>query len=117
LTGEEMVEKKVGAYSLLQKIIIALIVLLVFGFLLDLFSGFYVLAHSKSIYAGLGGLLIVAIFYMIGGEASSEWIGGKDKVTDPLYKRTFHLLTLLLFAAGLLAILWFALKYLVLIRI
>jgi hypothetical protein len=111
-----MKEVKVKTISFIRKLVIALIALLVFGFIIDLFSGFYVLRHSKSIYAGLGGLLIVAIFYVI-GEAGSEWIGDKDKVTDPLYKRAFHLLALLLFAGGILAIMWYALKSLGLIRI
>lgn len=102
--------------SILRIIVIAVIVLLTLGFIIDLFSGFYVLRQSKSIYAGLAGLLIVAIFYVI-GEAGSEWLGGKDKVTDPLYKRALRLLALLIFTTLILTALWFALKYLGSIRI
>jgi hypothetical protein len=101
--------------SILRKVLIAVIVLLAFGVLIDLISGFYVLRHSKNIYVGLAGLLIVATFYMI-GEAGSEWIGSKDNVNHPLYKRAFHLLALLLFAGLVLAAMWMALKYLGLMR-
>ncbi len=116
LTNEEKAGEIVQSNSILRIIVIAVIALLAFGFLIDLFSGFYVRTHSKSIYAGLAGLLIVAIFYVI-GESGSEWIGGKDAVAHPLYKRAFHLLALLLFAGLVLAIMWSTLKYLGLIRI
>ena len=101
---------------LLRSIVIGFIVLIVFGFLIDMFSGFYILRHSTSLYAGLTGLLILTIFNLI-GEAGSVWIGGKDDVADPLYKRAFRLLALLSFAAFILAALWSGLKYLGLIRI
>jgi len=116
LTNEEKAKRIVMPNSILRIIVIAVIVLLTLGFIIDLFSGFYVLRQSKSIYAGLAGLLIVAIFYVI-GEAGSEWLGGKDKVTDPLYKRALRLLALLIFTTLILTALWFALKYLGLIRI
>ena len=104
------------ASSILRKIAIIVVILLVFGFLMDLFSGFYVLKHAKSIYAGLAALFILAIFYVI-GEAGSEWIGEKDDVAHPLYKRAFHLLVLLLFAGLVLTVMWLVLKYLGLLRI
>ncbi|MEW6713941.1 MAG: hypothetical protein AB1306_02465 [Nitrospirota bacterium] len=110
LTSEEKARRKVQPISILRLIAIAVIVLLALGFLFDLFSGFYVLRQAKSIYAGLAGLFIVAIFYVI-GEAGSEWIGRKDKVNDPLHKRVFRLLVLLIFGAVILAALWFVLKY------
>ena len=94
-----------------KKALIAIIALLAFGFLFDLFSGFYVLRHSKNIYVGLAGLVILAIFSLI-GEAGSDWIGSKDDVRHPLYKRAFHLLALLFFAGIMLTVLWLALKYL-----
>jgi ABC-type branched-subunit amino acid transport system permease subunit len=104
------------ASPILKKAAVAVFVLLVFGFLIDLFSGFYVLRHSKSIYAGLAALVVVAIFYTL-GEGDSEWIGGKDDVTHPLHKRAFHLLLLLLFGGLVLVMMWFALKNLGLIRV
>ena len=106
--------KKAG--PVFKKIAFAGVALLLFGFLIDLFSGFYVLRHSKSIYAGFAGLLIVSIFYIL-GEAGSEWIGGKDDVAHPLYKRAFHLFLLLLFAGLVLVAVWFALKSLGLIEV
>jgi hypothetical protein len=115
LTVEEKAMRRFQPESILRFIVIAVIVLLAVGFLFDLFSGFYVIRQAKSIYAGLAGLLILGIFYLV-GEAGSEWIGGKDKVTDPLYKRAIRLLALLLFGALIFAVLWFVLKQIGLIR-
>lgn|SRR5574341_306297 len=106
--------KKTGL--ILRKVAIAIIILVAFGFLIDLFSGLYVLRHSKSIYADVAGLLILAIFYAI-GEAGSEWIGGKDDVAHPLHKRVFLLLALVLFAAFIMVAIWFSLKSLGIVRI
>lgn len=114
LTGEEKADKIAQSKSILRINIIAVVVLLALGFLIDLFSGFYVLRHSTSLYAGVAGLLIVAIFSLI-GESGSEWIGGKDDVSHPLYKRVFRLLVLLLFAGLILATMWSAVKLLGLI--
>ncbi len=104
-----------SSIPVLRTIFVGVIALLVFGFLIDLFSSFYVLRHSKSIYAGLGGLLIVAMFYVM-GEAGSDWIGGKDKVNDSLYKRVFRLSAMLIFGALILFAMWLALKHLGLIQ-
>lgn len=114
LTSEEKAKRIVKQKSILRLIVITVVVLLAVGFLIDLFSGFYVLRQAKSMYAGFAGLLFLGIFYLA-GEAGSEWIGGKDKVTDPLYKRTLRLLALLIFGALILAALWFLLKQLGLI--
>jgi len=78
--------KKSG--SILRTIAIVTIALLIFGFLIDLFSGFYVLRNTKSIYAGLAGLFFLAVFYLI-GEAGGDWISSKDDFSHPLYKRAF----------------------------
>jgi hypothetical protein len=95
--------------SIVKKIAIAVFILIVLGFLMDLFSGFFVLRHSTSIYSGLAGLLILATFSFF-GEAGSEWIGDKDDVSYPLYKRAVRLFALLLFVGLVLVTLWFALK-------
>jgi hypothetical protein len=109
LTDEEKTAKKVQRRSVLRLIVLAVILLLAFGFVVDLFSGLYILRQAKSVYAGLAGLLIVAIFFLA-GEAGSEWIGGKDKVTDPLYKRALRLLGLLFFGAFVISALLLVLK-------
>jgi hypothetical protein len=69
-----------------------------------------------SIYAGLAALMAIAVLYIL-SEAGSEWIGGKDDVAHPLYKRVFHLFLLLLFGGLILVILWFVLKNLGLIAV
>ena len=91
--------------------VIAIIVLLFLGLLIDAFAGFYVLRNAKSIFWGVVGLFILSLFYLI-GEAISEWISSKDKVSHPLYKRAFHLLILLCFAGGVMVACWFVFKWL-----
>jgi hypothetical protein len=103
------------ARLVLKNIAIGIILLLTIGFFVDLFRGFYILKHSQSIYAGLSGLLIIAILYVT-GEAGSKWIDSKDNVTHPFYKRAFHLFLLLLFAGLVLIVLWLVLKSLGVIK-
>ena len=96
--------------STLRIIAIGIIALLIFGFLIDLFSGFYILRNSKSIYAGLAGLFLLAAFYLI-GEAGGDWISSKDDVSYPLYKRAFHLAMLLIYAGIIMMAGWLILNY------
>jgi hypothetical protein len=102
--------------SILRTIAIGIIVLLIFGFLIDLFSGFYVLRNCKSIYAGITGLFLLAIFYLM-GEAGAYWIHSKDDTSHPLYKRVFHLAILLIYAGIIITVIWFLLNYFGLIKI
>jgi hypothetical protein len=104
------------ARAVLKYIAIVVIFMLAIGFIIDLFSGFYILRRSQSVYAGLAGLLIMAMLFVM-GEAGSEWIGSKEDITYPLYKRAFHLFLLLLFAGLALVMMWFALKNLGLIKV
>lgn len=93
-----------------QTIFIGFIVLLFFGFMLDLLSGFSILRNSKNIYSGIVGILLLALFYSI-GEAGATWIGSRDKESDPLYKRAFHLSLLLAYGGFVIAALWLFFKY------
>ena len=90
--------------------------LLIFGFMIDMFSGFYILRHSTSLYAGLAGLLLLSVFYLF-GEAGAEWIHKKDEVTHPVHKRVFHLSLLLLYAVTIMATAGFLLNYFGLIKV
>jgi hypothetical protein len=101
--------------SILRTITIGTIALLIFGFLIDLFSGFPVLRNSKSIYAGLAGLFFLAVFYLI-DEAGGDWISSKDDVSHPLYKRAFRLAMLLIYAGIIMTAGWFILNYFGLIK-
>jgi len=97
-----------------SKIKIALIVIFAFislGLLLDAFNGFYILRNAKSLLWSVVGLIVLAIFYFI-GEAGSEWINSRDKVSHPLHKRAFHLLLLLCFAGGVMVACGFVFKWL-----
>jgi len=102
--------------TILRTIAVGIIVLLLFGFLIDMFGGFYVLRYSKSLSAGLAGFLLLAVFYLL-GEAGAEWIHSKDDVSHPLYKRAFHLLLLLLFVGLILTVIGVAFRYFGLLQI
>jgi hypothetical protein len=86
-----------GQKAVLRTITIGVVFLLLFGLLIDAFSGFYVLRHSKSVYAGCAGLFLLSILYLL-GEAGSDWINSKDETTHPWHKRLLHLLMLLAYA-------------------
>ena len=84
---------------------------LVLGLILDGFNGFHIIRQAKSLAWGIGGLLLLSILYLI-GEAGSEWISSKDNVSNPLYKRAFHLVLLLGFVGVLAVVLSKLFKYL-----
>jgi len=88
---------------------IAILALLIFGLMIDAFNGFYILRNTKSLVWGIGGLILLSLFYLI-GEIGSEWINSKDDVSHPLHKRVFHLFVLLCFAGVVMAACWFVFK-------
>ena len=100
---------------------IAILVLLIFGLMIDAFNGFYILRNAKSLVWGIGlrnakslvwgigGLILLSLFYLV-GEATSEWINSKDDVSHPLHKRVFHLFVLLCFAGIVMGACWFVFR-------
>lgn len=100
-----------GSNSKIRIALILVIGLILFGLLLDAFEGFYILRNAKSWIWGIVGLIILSLFYGI-GEAVAEWIGSKDDVSHPLYKRVLHLLMLLLFAGIVMVACGFMFKWL-----
>ena len=94
----------------IKAILIGIIALPLIGLLYDTYSGFHVLRKSKSIYGIVAGLM-ATVLLAFAGEYVSEMINAKDKVSDPLYKRGFHLL-ILLATVGILGFLyWFIFHY------
>jgi len=89
--------------------VIAVLVLLLFGLMIDAFSGFYILRNARSLGWGIGGLMLLSIFYLV-GEAGSGWINSKDDVSHPLHKRVFHLVVLICFASVVMAACWYMFK-------
>ena len=89
--------------------VVAILVLLALGLMIDAFSGFYILKNARSLGWGIGGLLIVALFYLI-GEAGSGWIDSKDDVSHPLHKRAFHLSLLITFVGAIMVIVGYVLN-------
>ena len=73
---------------------ILVFLLIVIGFVVDLLSGLEVLRSSRSWAAWLIGIVVLGVLYFLGGGAG-EWIGARDKVTHPLWKRVWHLVLLL----------------------
>lgn len=100
----------------IKPILIAILVLPFIGLLYDAFNGFHVLRNAKSIYGIVAGLM-VTVLLVFAGEYVSEVINAKDKVSDPLYKRAFHLL-ILLAVVGIVGFLyWFIFHYFEILKI
>lgn len=80
---------------------ILVLFLIVLGFMIDVFSGLPISLSSRSWTAWLFGILALGVLYLL-GEGGGNWIGARDKITDPLWKRVWHLVVLLGFvvAAG-----------------
>ena len=71
-----------------------LVALLVGGVALDALQGFYFIRTAKTPLLAFVGLIVLGILYLL-GEIVSDWINSKDKKTNPLYLRAFHLILLL----------------------
>jgi len=95
--------------SIIRIAAIAILALLILGLMIDAFYGFYILRNAKSLAWGIGGLILLSLFYLI-GEAGAEWINSKDKVSHPLHKRVFHLSVLLCIAGVVMVACWFVFK-------
>ena len=89
--------------------LIAVLVLLVLGLMIDAFSGFYILKNARSLGWGIGGLMLLSLFYLV-GEAGSGWINSKDDVSHSLHKRFFRLVVLIFFASVVMAVCWYVFK-------
>jgi amino acid transporter len=100
----------------IKTILIGIIVLPLIGVLYDAYSGFHVLRNSKSIYGIIAGLMVTVILALV-GEYFSEVINSKDKVTDPLYKRAFHLIILLAVVGAVGFLYWFIFRYFEILKI
>ena len=105
----DILQQDRSSSSKIKIVIVAILVFIIFGLIIDAFNGFYILKNAKSLLWGIVGLIVLAIFYFI-GEAGSDWIDSKDNVSHPLYKRAFHLLMLLCFAGALFAVCFYLFK-------
>ena len=113
---EEFFKRQRGDRSNLKVILIVIAFILFIGLLLDAFSGFYIIKHSKSIYSGISGLFLFLLFYLF-GEAGAGWINSKDDVSHPLYKRVFHLFLLLFLSGIVITLCWLLFDYFDLLKL
>ena len=102
--------------QILKTILIGIFALPLLGLLYDAWNGFYVLRNSKSIYGLVIGLMVTALF-AFAGEYVLGVLNAKDKVSDPLYKRVFHLLVLVAAVGVVGFIYWFIFQYFELLKI
>lgn len=100
---------KEGNSTKKKTIFVALLALLILGLIIDALNGFYMLRNAKTIFWGIGGVILFALFYTL-VEGISGWISAKDDVSHPLIKRVFHLFVLLFFAGIAVAGSWFLFK-------
>ena len=102
---EFFIRLKGGNLNRIKILPIAILVILISGVMIDAFNGFFILRNARSLVWAIGGLFLIAVFYLI-GEAGSEWINSIDDVSHPLLKRFFHLFILLCIAAVVAAACW-----------
>jgi hypothetical protein len=77
------------------RILIGAPFLIVFvGFVTDACGGLPVLRGARSPWAWLGGVAGLGTLYLL-GEGAVGWVGDRDKVSDPFWKRVLHLIALL----------------------
>lgn len=103
-------------HAKIKPILIGIIVLPLIGLMYDAYSGFHVLRNSKSIYGIITGLMLTVVLAIV-GEYISEVINAKDKVSDPLYKRIFHLFVLLVSVCVVGFLYWLIFHYFEILKI
>lgn len=69
------------------------------GLITDLLLGLPLSRGARSWTVWLGGMLALGALYLF-GEWGGEWINARDSVSHPVWKRVWHLLLLLGFAAA-----------------
>lgn len=100
----------------IKAVLIGFIVLPLIGFFYDAINGFYILRNTKSIYGIIIGIILTVII-ISAGEYVAETINTKDNVSDPLYKRAFRLLLLLVSVSIIVSLYWFIFHYFELLKI
>jgi len=65
------------------------------GFINDATSGFYILKNSNNMVSAAFGIIAFGTIYMI-GEILVDMINKKDKASNSIIKRLFHLILILL---------------------
>jgi hypothetical protein len=81
-------------YLSLKTLSIVFVALLLLGLIFDASNGFLLLRNIQSAPLAIAGLILLGIVYGL-GTGGVEWIASKDKASNPLYKRAFHLFLLL----------------------
>jgi hypothetical protein len=98
-----------GRPGVVRVVIGVAFLLLAMGLMTDLFLGLPVSHGAKSVLPWLGGILGLGSLCLL-GEGAADWIHGRDKVTDPLWRRVLHLMQLLAFCAAGSFLIWLLLK-------
>jgi magnesium-transporting ATPase (P-type) len=91
--------------SKIRVIVVIALGILFIALIYDVFSGFFIIKHSKNIYVTILGLFIFGVLSLF-AEFISGWINKKDDVSHPLYRRVFHLFLLLFFMGAMFVLSW-----------
>lgn len=87
--------RRPSAWKIAIRFVAMLVLFLIaVGFMFDLFSGLPLLLSRRSWTTWLLGVAALGVLYLL-GEGAGEWIGARDKVSHPLWKRVWHLALLL----------------------
>ena len=92
-----------------KTIFVALLSLLILGLIIDALNGFYILSNAKTVFWGIGGIILFALFYLF-VEGVYIRIRSKNNISHPSIKRVLHLFVLLFFAGIAIAGSWFLFK-------
>lgn len=81
--------------SIIKAALIIVVIIGMVGFLNDATSGFYILKNSSNMVSAAFGIVAFGTIYMV-GEICVDFINKKDKTSNSIIKRLFHLLIMFL---------------------
>jgi hypothetical protein len=91
MTETEPVEPCRGSRAVPWRIIVGVpLLVLALGIVTDVCMGFPLGHKARSAGGWLAGVVGFGALYLV-GEGACEWLGSRDKVTDPLWVRALHL--------------------------
>ena len=89
-------------------LLVLLLAIFAAGIITDAMNGFSIIRNSQNILRGIGGVFILGVLYVL-SEGGGQWLGGKDSVSQPLWRRVINLILLLSFV-GIVGVIFYFLR-------